>query len=203
MKRAFTWFASLLFLGTYTSSYGQSNTNSQAGGLPALAAEVAQLRALVQSLQEQIGESGDPYAGTYAVTLVEMGLFGCGTGNVPTPGQPLIPYLIPQSFSSVSSRSASFDVESDGSVIIVPEFAELTNELRLSGKYEEEIEFEGDLVVPINADGSITYTAEEGEVLRGQFSADGNVLSVLVQGFEMYPSGCADSYTVSLTGVKK
>lgn len=203
MKRAFTLGASLLLLGSFASAYGQSNSNSQAGGLPALAAEVAQLRALVQQLQDQIGETDDPYVGTYAVTLVETGLFGCGVGNVPTPGQPLIPYLMPQSFSSVSSRSASFDVESDGSVIIVPEFAELTNELRLSGKYEEEVRLEGDVVIPINADGSITFTAEEDEIINGQFSADGNVLSVLIQGFEMHPSGCADSFTISLTGVKK
>lgn len=204
MKRISIVALTLVFLAAFTSAYGQGNSNSQAGGLPALSAEVARLRALVESLQEQIGESGDPYAGTYAATLVETALFGCTAGFVPPPGQPLIPYLITQGNSSVSSRTASFDVESDGSTLVIPEFVLLTNELRLSGRYQEDVRLEGDIEVTVNADGSLDYTGDEDAVFTGQISADGSLFSLLVQGFYVEAgSGCSDSYTVSVIGVKK
>jgi hypothetical protein len=194
-----TLLSAASLLGAAGASHAQS-TKNQAGGLPALADEVAALRTLVEDLQEEVGGSGDPYAGTYGVTLVETALFGCGVGNPPPTG-PLLPYLMPQANSSVAVRSSTFEAASDGSTLTVPDFTLLTHELRLSGRYQTETPIEEGAALIIGGDGSLH--ADFGDaVLTGQFSSDGSLFTALVQGRS--PEGsCVDAWTVNLTGVKK
>jgi len=202
MKTRFvlTLLSAAALLGA-ASAYAQPS-KSQAGGLPALAAEVAALRAMVEDLQSQ--NPGDPYAGTFAVTLVETSLFGCRPANPPPPPVYVPQYFLPLNSSSVSIRSASFDVEADGSTLHVPEFELLTQELRLSGKYDTDTRIEDALQLVIGGDGSLHADFGDTQV-SGQFAQDGSMFSALVVGSNLNTpaGGCQDVWTVNLTGVRK
>ncbi len=199
----FTVLSAASLLGAASASYGQG-AKSQAGGLPALAEEVASLRALVLNLQQQV-EGGDPYTGTFAVTLVETAFFGCGVGLPPSPPALIPAYIVPQSISSVSTRSSSFDAEADGSVLLLPEFELFTQEMRLSGKYLTNTEVEGPIELVIGGDGSLSANLPNTEV-SGHIASDGSMLSLVATGHEVVPTPggtCTDVYTVNLTGVRK
>lgn len=202
-------FLNILFgISLFVFSVAQaqnSNPKSQAGGLPALAREVAELRAMLEALQGQIGEPSDPYSGTYTVSLVEQTIFGCGITNDPgallgTPA--FIHYLQDQGISSTSSRVAWFDAEAAGNQLLIPSHSLSIQELRLSGTYESDVRQEDGFVVTINEDGSLTLDTGNNSVVRGQMSADGS--SFVAQAFGLLDEdGCDDSYVVSLTGVRK
>jgi hypothetical protein len=159
---------------------------------------------MIADLQELVGGNPDPYKGTFAVSLVETTMFGCGISNSPPPPpNPVQPYLNRQGISSVSVRSASFVVESDGSLLHVPDFEELTQELRLSGKYETSTHTQDALELVIGGDGSLQADFDDSQ-LRGQFARDGSMFSALVTGRSLDTSdGCEDVWTATLTGVRK
>jgi hypothetical protein len=204
MKTKFllTLLSAATLLSSASASYAQSS-KSQAGGLPALAEEVAALRAMVEDLQEQIGDGSDPYAGTYTITTHETGLHGCGIIPV-GPGNPQ--YLQRQAGSSVSVTSSIFDATSDGSTLSVPEFDTFTQELRLSGIFTTETDNEVPRTIAINPDGSMENDIGNA-IFSGQFSDDGSLFTAVVVGGEISGSGpnCAgnDAWTVHVTGVRK
>ncbi|MEX0964032.1 MAG: hypothetical protein WDZ52_08350 [Pseudohongiellaceae bacterium] len=187
------------------SDKNAKNSNSQAGGLPALAAEVAELRSLVESLQGQIGSGEDSYAGTYAVTLVEQSNFGCGLTTDPATvlGTPAgLGYFQNQAISSATTSSSVFTASSDGMMLSMPDYVLVRQELRLSGSYEEELRVEGDFDSAIGADGSLFFDPGPESEFYGQMSADGSMFTILARG-RFVDGGCEDSYTVSLIGVRK
>lgn len=208
MKTKFliTLLSAATLFGAASIAQAQSS-KSQAGGLPALAEEVAALRAMVLDLQQQIGGSADPYSGTYAVTIVETGLFGCRMIDPPAPPPTYVqPFFGPLLPSSVAVRSASLEAEADGSTLVIPEFVMLSQELKLSGYYQPYTNpSEGELQLTIGGDGSFTYQFDD-SVLEGQFSRDGSLFSALVVGRALdKPStvGCEDVWTAHVLGVKK
>ena len=179
------------------------NDNSQAGGLPALAAEVAELRALVEALQDQAGGEVS-YAGTYAVSYFESGNFGCGFTNDPatvigTPG--FLAYLQAQGISSTVSRTAYFTADSDGNVITFPSFALTVQEVRLSGTAEFETRFEDSFAATIAPDGSLLLDAGPGAVFSGQMSDDGSSFVAHAHG-QFVEDDCDDSFAVIAVGVR-
>ncbi|MES2606034.1 MAG: hypothetical protein V4603_13940 [Pseudomonadota bacterium] len=186
----------------------QGGSQSQAGGLPALAKEVAELRALVNNLQAQVNAgSDDPYVGNYAVTLTETSIFACGANTFPVQGPQfnLFAYLQGQAISSISTRSATIDAVSDGTVLSIADHELFTHELRLRGSYEYNFRVEEGFDVDIAADGSLSIQFEADATLNGQFSDDGSVFSMTVQG--IFDDGtnpnCTDAFTVTATGVRK
>jgi hypothetical protein len=196
-----SFVSAVTVLGAASVAYGQS-AKSQSGGLPELAAEVAALRAAVQELQEQVS-GGDPYTGTYAVTLVETALFGCRIANAPPPAPNYFPpYFAPLTASSVSVRSASFDAEADGSVLSIPDFDMLTQELKLNGFYMADAYIEDGADLTIGGDGSFSADLDDAQ-LNGQFSDDGSLFTALVVGNAPVTGGCKDVWTVNVTGVRK
>ncbi|MES2605458.1 MAG: hypothetical protein V4603_11010 [Pseudomonadota bacterium] len=204
MRRIAITLLSAAILGAMPAVFAQAD-KSQAGGLPALAQEVAALRALVAQLQEQVGGNADPYTGTFAVTLVETSMFGCGVSDFPPPPPTsLQPYLARQAASSLSVRSASFDVEANGTVLLVPAFELLTQELKLSGKYATDTRIEGSEAIVIAGDGSLYADLGDSEV-TGQIANDGSMFSAVVRGrsLDEPPGTCEDVWTVNLTGVRK
>ena len=174
---------------------------SQAGGLPALAAEVAELRALVESLQEQVGED-QGYAGTYHLTLFESGIFGCGEGIVPF--QPNFgTYFQNQAVSSAVTRSSTSVAESDGMVIEVPTINTFSQELRLSGSYEEDHnKVDGAFDINIATDGSLSVDAGPDVSVSGQMADDGSSFTIIATGL-FDEDGCDDAFTVLGVGVRK
>ena len=179
------------------------NDNSQAGGLPALAEEVAQLRAMLEALQDQVG-TGASYAGSYAVTFFENGNFACGSTNDPVPlfGTPGFPmYLQDQGISSTNTRSSWFSVDSDGNVISFPSFPLRVQELRLSGTPEIETRFEDSFDVTIAPDGSLLLDAGPGASFYGQMSDDGSSFVVHVVG-QFDEGDCTDTFAVIAVGVR-
>jgi hypothetical protein len=205
MKTKFilTMLSAATLLASASASHAQSK--SQAGGLPELANEVAALRALVHSLQDQISGSGNPYAGTYTITTHETGLHGCGIQSV-GPGNPQ--YLPRQAGSSVSVTSTIFDAVSNGSVLAVPQFDTFTQELRLSGIFSAGSDIEVPRQIDISPTGSMEEDVANGNALfSGQFSDDGSLFTAVVVGYEADTDGpgplCDDSWTVHLTGVRK
>jgi hypothetical protein len=187
------------------SSKSKKSSKSQSGGLPALAVEVQELRALIEALQGQLNESADPYTGTYVVSLAEHNAFGCGFTNDPVSllGSPdFLAYLQAQAISSTTTRIAYFEVESDGLVLSVPDYLVSAQELRLSGSYEERVVVDGNFNVTIAADGSLLADAGDGSIFRGQMSADGS--SFVAQAFGLFDeNGCDDSFIINLVGVRK
>ncbi len=188
--------------------FAQSGSQSQAGGLPALSKEVADLRALVNSLQAQINAGNDdPYVGNYAVTLTETSIYACGANTFPAPGPQfnLFAYLQGQAISSISTRSATIDAVSDGTVLSIAEHELFTHEIRLRGSYEYDYRIEEGFDVDIAADGSLSIQFEPTAALNGQFSDDGSVFSMTIHG--IFTGGntpnCTDAYTVTATGVRK
>jgi hypothetical protein len=198
----------LMVSASPSMAQGSGNGNngiSQAGGLPALAAEVAELKALIESLQAQVGDNDDPYAGIYSVTMVENGIFGCGATTDPasvfgTSGT--LGYFQDQAISSYSTRSAVFTATSDGLSLSIPDYYFLTQELRLSGFYEEGSRIEGDISATIAADGSLLFDPGPESEFFGQMAADGSAFTILARG-HFIEGYCDDAYTVMLTGIRK
>ncbi len=183
---------------------GKSDKSSK-GGVPALQVEVAELRALIEGLQAQIGTNDDPYAGSYAVTLVESTIFGCGLTTDPGTvlGTPAgLGYFQNQAISSQTTRSAVFTATSDGLSLSIPDYTLLIQELRLSGLYEEDTRVEGNIVATIAADGSLLFDAGPESEFFGQMAADGSAFTALARG-RFLEGGCDDAYTVMLTGIRK
>lgn len=204
MKRKLLALATCTLLGLTVTVHAQNGNSSQAGGLPALAAEVAELRALIESLQGQVGGEVD-YSGTFAVTMLEIGRFGCGFTNDPASllGTPLfIEYLGTQGISSSTTSSAFYEAESDGWTLSIPEYQLKRQQLRLSGVHETETRTEGPFDVDINADGSLSFDPGAGTEFAGQMAVDGNSFNVLVRG-QFIENGCDDSFTVLISGVRK
>ena len=187
------------------SKKSDKSSKSQAGGLPALAVEVAELRALIESLQAQVGTDDDPYAGIYAVTLVENATYGCGMTTDPASvlGTPAgLGYFQDQAISSDTTRSAFFTATSDGMSLSIPNYNLLSQELRLSGSYEEDLRVEGNIDVSIAADGSLFFDPGPESQFYGQMAADGSAFTVLARG-HFIVGDCDDSYVVMITGMRK
>jgi len=187
------------------SKKSDKSSKSQAGGLPALAVEVAELRALIESLQAQVGTDDDPYAGTYAVILVENATYGCGMTTDPASvlGTPAgLGYFQDQAISSDTTRSAFFTATSDGMSLSIPNSSLLSQELRLSGVYEEGLRVEGNISVSIAADGSLFFDPGPESQFYGQMAADGSAFTVLARG-HFIEGDCDDSYAVMITGMRK
>lgn len=207
MKTTTKILITLLTLAGFSGAFaknGNGGNQNQAGGLPALAEEVAELRALLEDLQGQIGDGSDPYVGRYSVNLVEWSSYGCGISNDPFAAAAsgmLLSYLANQGISSTITRTANFEVDSDGMTLFTPQYTLLSQELRLSGQYEEDTRIEGGYNVAIAADGSLSVPQATAQV-SGQMSADGSAFTLLVR--ETFDdNGCDDAYAVLLTGVKK
>jgi len=187
------------------SKKSDKSSKSSKGGVPALAVEVAELRALVESLQAQVGSDDDPYSGSYAVTLVENTIFGCGLTIDPASvlGTPAgLGYFQNQAVSSHSARSAVFTATADGMTLSIPDYNLLAQELRLSGLYEEDIRVEGNINIGIAADGSLFFDPGPESEVYGQMASDGSAFTVLARG-HFVEEGCDDSYTVMMTGIRK
>ncbi len=210
MKNLLVILSLLVFVAASSPSMAKSkksdkSSKSQSGGLPELALEVAELRSLVESLQGQVDAGADSYAGSYAVTLIENNKFGCGLTTDPASvlGTPAgLGYFQDQAISSTTTRSAVFTATSDGSVLSIPNYTLLTQELRLSGAYEEELRVEGDFNAAIGADGSLFVDPGPESQFYGQMSADGSIFTILARGLFTEES-CDDSYIVMAIGVRK
>lgn len=200
-KSIMLMLSAVAILGAASVASAQTSSKSQAGGLPALADEVASLRAAVQALQAQVGDNTNPYSGAFAVTVFETGVFGCGTTNGPPPG-PLQPYLNTQGISSVSLRSGAFTAQANGMVLTVPQFPMLSQELRLSGNYQTDTEAAGGVEIVIGGNGSLSADLGPYGQVSGQFARDGSTFTALVRGSSV-EGICDDAFTVLLTGVKK
>lgn len=210
MKKLLIMLSVLALMASASPSMAKSkksgkSSKSQSGGLPELAVEVAELRALLDALQIQVGTGDDPYAGTYAVTLVENTIFGCGLTTDPatvlgTPGG--LGYFQNQAISSHTSRSAVFTATSDGMTLSIPNYNLLIQELRLSGFYEEDVRVEGNIDLDIAADGSLIFDPGPESQVYGQMASDGSAFTVLARG-HFTEEGCDDSFTVMMTGMRK
>ncbi|MEX0618029.1 MAG: hypothetical protein WDZ76_10750 [Pseudohongiellaceae bacterium] len=192
-----------MLFGGATVSAQPGNSNSQAGGLPALALEVAELRALVEQLQGQVGEPS--YAGSYVVNIFENGIFGCGTGNDPASviGTPaFLAYLQRQAISSTSQSSTIASAISDGMTLSVFSHYRIRQELRLSGTFETDVPYDEGFDVAIGPGGELSLDAGEDVVFEGQMSDDGSTFIIAVAG-QFEEEDCADAFTVSAVGVRK
>lgn len=210
MKKLIVILSVLALMASASPSMAKSkksgkSSKSSKGGVPALAVEVAELRALVESLQAQVGTDDDPYSGTYAVTLVESTIFGCGITADPASvlGTPAgLGYFQDQAISSQTTRSAFFTASSDGMTLSIPNYNLLIQELRLSGLFEEDVRVEGNINVDIAADGSLLFDPGPESQVFGQMASDGSAFTALARG-RFIEDGCDDSYTVMMTGIRK
>ncbi len=199
MKKLTLSIAACALVASTTVLAQNGNPNSQAGGLPALAAEVAELRALLEALQGQVGEPS--YAGTYSVNLFEKGIFGCGSGNSPLPGG-LSGYLQTQGISSTSQSSTLVEAISDGNTLSVAGHSRIRQELRLSGTFETDTPFDSAFDIDIAADGSLSLDAGPDVVFEGQMADDGSSFVVAVTG-QFIEDDCIDAFTVTAVGVRQ
>lgn len=210
MKKLVVVLSMLAIIMSSSSSMAKSkksgkSSKSQKGGLPALAVEVAELRSLVEALEAQIDTGEDSFAGTYSVTLIENSAFGCGMTIDPASvlGTPAgLGYFQNQAISSSISRSAFFDASSDGSILSIPDYTLLSQELRLSGSYEEDLRIEGDFDVAIGIDGSLFFDPGSESQFYGQMASDGSAFTILARG-HFLEDDCDDTYTVMLVGMRK
>lgn len=201
-----TIVASLLLLAVSSTTMAQNSSNSMAGGLPALAAEVEKLKQQIASLQNSVSPAYPAvYAGSYFVVLAESGSFGCGTTNNPAAllGTPAFAqYLSKQAISSNTADTAVFTVESDGYSLQFPEFTDLRMELRLSGKLEFYNSTQEAFSIDINGDGSLAVDpALETDYFSGQMSSNGNIFTILAGGNDVEDT-CIDGHSTMLIGIR-
>ncbi|MCB1644487.1 MAG: hypothetical protein KDI36_03495 [Pseudomonadales bacterium] len=184
--------ASLLSTGSLALAKGES----QAGGLPALAERLAALEAQVAELQ---GGGAPDYTGSYHVALYETGMFGCNQTTDPA-GVPYLQYFQPQGISSVTTRTATTVAVSDGSSLHFPEYGLHSQEIRLSGRYEEDDRIEGNFSVDINASGSLSMIAAGPDAsVEGQMSASGDSFTIVAYG-RFDENGCDDAWSLMVVG---
>lgn len=191
--------------GTVLAQNG--NGNSQAGGLPALAEQIANLQSLVFELQAQVDEMGgasDPYVGNYMAFQFENNQYGCGTTLAPPAGQ-LLSYLQNQGISSTSAFAGVHSATADGDTLTFSGADIVRNELRLSGKFETSAFSEGPFSAAIGEDGSLSIEAdnEADNFIVGQMADDGSSFVILTQGAEPDNNGtCTDAWTILNIGVR-
>lgn len=187
--------------GTVLAQNG--NDKSQAGGLPALAEQIANLQSLVFELQTQvdeISEGSDPYVGDYMAFQFENNQYGCGTTLEPLPGQ-IFSYLQNQGISGTSAFAGVHSATADGNTLSFSGANISRNELRLSGKFETSSFSEGPFSATIGADGSLSI--EAGDYIVGQMADDGSSFVILTQGSEPDNNGaCTDAWTILNIGVR-
>lgn len=203
MKTTMITILSLLILATGAVHAKNDNPKSQAGGLPALAAEVDELRALIEQLQGQVGVPS--YAGTYTVNIFETGMFGCGTttdfGSVAgTPA--FFGYMAMQAISSMTQSSTLVEAVSDGSTLSIGSYNRQRQELRLSGKFETDLPFDNSFSLNIGPNGELFVDIGPDVVLEGQMADDGSSFIIAITG-QFSEDDCADAFTASIVGVRK
>lgn len=202
MKTTIITMLSLLLLATGAVHGKNENPKSQAGGLPALAAEVDELRALIEQLQGQVGAPS--YAGTYTVNIFETGMFGCGTttdfGSVAgTPA--FFGYMAMQAISSMTQSSTLVEAVSDGSTLTIGAYNRQRQELRLSGKFETDLPFDNSFSLDIGPNGELIVDVGPDVVLEGQMADDGSSFIIAITG-QFSEDDCADAFTASIVGVR-
>ncbi|MEQ8407815.1 MAG: hypothetical protein RKH07_06025 [Gammaproteobacteria bacterium] len=202
MKTTIITMLSLLLLATGAVHGKNENPKSQAGGLPALAAEVDELRALIEQLQGQVGAPS--YAGTYTVNIFETGMFGCGTttdfGSVAgTPA--FFGYMAMQAISSMTQSSTLVEAVSDGSTLTIGAYNRQRQELRLSGKFETDLPFDNSFSLDIGPNGELFVDVGPDVVLEGQMADDGSSFIIAITG-QFSEDDCADAFTASIVGVR-
>ena len=202
MKTTIITMLSLLLLATGAVHGKNENPKSQAGGLPALAAEVDELRALIEQLQGQVGAPS--YAGTYTVNIFETGMFGCGTttdfGSVAgTPA--FFGYMAMQAISSMTQSSTLVEAVSDGSTLTIGAYNRQRQELRLSGKFETNLPFDNSFSLDIGPNGELIVDVGPDVVLEGQMADDGSSFIIAITG-QFSEDDCADAFTASIVGVR-
>ena len=202
MKTTIITMLSLLLLSTGAVHGKNENPKSQAGGLPALAAEVDELRALIEQLQGQVGAPS--YAGTYTVNIFETGMFGCGTttdfGSVAgTPA--FFGYMAMQAISSMTQSSTLVEAVSDGSTLTIGAYNRQRQELRLSGKFETDLPFDNSFSLDVGPNGELFVDVGPDVVLEGQMADDGSSFIIAITG-QFSEDDCADAFTASIVGVR-
>lgn len=202
MKTTIITMLSLLLLATGAVHGKNENPKSQAGGLPALAAEVDELRALIEQLQGQVGAPS--YAGTYTVNIFETGMFGCGTttdfGSVAgTPA--FFGYMAMQAISSMTQSSTLVEAVSDGSTLTIGAYNRQRQELRLSGKFETDLPFDNSFSLDVGPNGELFVDVGPDVVLEGQMADDGSSFIIAITG-QFSEDDCADAFTASIVGVR-
>ncbi len=180
-------------LGLVNTTHAQSNNSkSQAGGLPALANEVAILSLKLAELEAQINDTGDPYTGVYSVSVYTSELFGgCPPSSPPNP-------------PTISSGVALFDVVADGVSVEVPAHQKSMQRLRLNNTLSTFLEDEDSFSITIAADGSLHAETAPNELFQGQMSDDGSTFIAQLFGKSISsPGSCSDSFISTAIGVRK
>ena len=174
----------------------------QSGGLPALAARVSALEALLGQLQAEIDNltGAASYTGDYVAFHFENNQFGCG---VPLGSVPLNVYLQRQSASSTSAFSATSFATADGDSLTFDGITTLRHLMRLSGIFEKSDFWEDGFELEISPTGTLSYTDDPLTEVFGQMSEDGSSFTIIARGSEQeQESNCTDAWTILTIGVR-
>jgi hypothetical protein len=156
---------------------------------------IANLRARVAALETELADrqliGSHKYSGTYHSVFFETSLIGfqdfsaTDIGN----GETVEDYVLNQEISSLNYRTATYEATSDGSVLTIPEYELLNNELFLGGAFDALSTKGESFALTIRPDGSILLpdnpqTKENEEKVVGNLSADGSSFTILINGEE-------------------